>query len=424
MRKYLFWLCLFFCRGIAFTHPMPSSVVELSVLENTIRGKAKIPFLELGSAIGDNRLANLNDPSIKTYFTDHIRATSAKNNWTTHIESIKVITDKDPVIGTYQEVVVNFILTPPDVRYLRTFTFNYDAVIHQVVTHSALVYVRQDWTNGIHEEKNAQAIGIIQLDIPTGKIFPLQINLEEGNWWKGFKSMLHLGMEHISAGTDHLLFLIVLLLPAMLLIKNKRWDKYGGIRYSIIRLLKIVTAFTIGHSFTLLAGALGWFRLPGQPVEILIAFSILVSAIHAIRPIFPGKETFIAAGFGLIHGLAFATVLANLQLSAGKLALSILGFNLGIEMMQLFVIALIVPWLILLSKTSAYQWVRIGGALSAGIAALAWIAERSTGKANSVTTLVEAAADYSIWWIAALAVASLIIYTATLFRNRNASLIS
>lgn len=331
---------------------------------------------------------------------------------------IAIVTGNDPMIGTYKEVVVHFTLTPPDARYLHTFVFNYDAVIHQVVTHSALVYVSQDWANGIQDKNSGQQIGIIQMDVPTGKILPLQINLEPGSWWKGFKSMLSLGMQHIKEGTDHLLFLIVLLLPAMLVANGKQWSHFGGIRYSITRLLKIVTAFTIGHSITLLAGALGWLKLPGQPVEIMIAFSILVSAMHAIRPIFPGKEIFIAAGFGLIHGLAFASVLANLHLGGGQLALSVLGFNAGIEIMQLFVIVLIIPWLILLSKTSLYKWVRITGALLAAVAALAWIAERTSGKTNIITGFIQTIAQYDLWRIAPLLVVLLIVYMVITFAVR------
>ena len=110
------------------------------------------------------------------------------------------------------------------------------------------------------------------------------------------------------------LFLLVLLLAAPLLINNKKWGNFGGIKYSLIRLIKIITAFTIGHSITLLLGAINWINVPTQPIEILIAFSILISAIHAIYPIFPQKEAYIAAGFGLIHGLAFATTLSDLNL--------------------------------------------------------------------------------------------------------------
>jgi hypothetical protein len=201
-----------------------------------------------------------------------------------------------------------------------------------------------------------------------------------------------------------------LLLPATLLKSGKQWGKYGGLKYSVTRLLKIVTAFTIGHSITLLIGALGWVKLPGQPVEILIAISILVSAVHAIYPVFPGKEMYVAAGFGLIHGLAFAGVLSGMHLSAGTLAVSILGFNTGIELMQLFIIAVIIPWIILLSHTTVYKWVRISGAILAAIAALAWVIERSSGKGNFITGFVERSAQYSLWLIVALAVFSIIVY--------------
>jgi hypothetical protein len=221
--------------------------------------------------------------------------------------------------------------------------------------------------------------------------------------------MVSLGIRHIREGTDHLLFLLVLLLPATLTYSGRHWAGYGGVHYSMTRLLKIVTAFTAGHSITLLAGALHWLRLPQQPVEVLIAFSILMTAIHAFRPIFPGREQQVATGFGLVHGLAFAAVLANLNLSAGPMALSILGFNLGIELMQLFVIALTIPWFILLSQTAAHPWVRCSGAVFAGIASIGWIANRISGQPNLVErsmTAVTAIAPLGILILAFVAIPS------------------
>jgi hypothetical protein len=241
-------------------------------------------------------------------------------------------------------------------------------------------------------------------------IYPLQINLEKGDWWKGFKSMFFLGTQHIKEGTDHLLFLLVLLMPAMLLVYHGRWGHFGGVKYCVIRVLKIVTAFTIGHSITLLIGAMNWVRLPTQPVEVLIGISILVSAVHAIRPVFPGKEVFVACGFGLIHGLAFASVLANLHLGAGPMALSILGFNIGIEVMQLAVIVAIIPWLIILSQTPLYPSIRVAGAVLSAIAALGWIVERVTGDSNVVTVCIGQSAGYMATAVVALGVLSLISY--------------
>jgi hypothetical protein len=284
---------------------------------------------------------------------------------------------------------------------------NYDVIIHQLVTHTALVSIRQDWEAGVYEEHPIE-VGVIGLDIRSNTILPLKIDQAEGNLWSGFRGMVALGIQHIAEGTDHLLFLLVLLLPAPLLVARSRWGTFGGVRYSIIRLLKMTSAFTVGHSLTLLAGAMDWFRLPGQPVEIMIAFSILVSAIHALRPIFPGREVYVAAGFGLVHGMAFAGTLANLNLDTAHMALSILGFNIGIELMQLFVIALTVPWLIVLSCTSLYTGVRITGALLAAVAALAWMTERFLEKANPLTTLIEKSTQYTPWIIALLALTALL----------------
>jgi hypothetical protein len=216
--------------------------------------------------------------------------------------------------------------------------------------------------------------------------------------------MLELGMAHIREGTDHLLFLLTLLLPAALIASRGRWAKAGSVRYSLLRILKIVTAFTIGHSVTLLIGALGLIHFPGRPIEVLIAVSILVSAIHALRPIFPGKELYIAGGFGLIHGMAFAQTLSNLHLDTGRMLLSIFGFNIGIELMQLFVIMITMPWLLILSRGAAYTYVRITGAIIAGISALAWIAERVSGDTNILGAWVTRAASQAQWVIALLAV--------------------
>lgn len=377
MKRILFLLLLTTAFRSAWAHPMPGSLVNLSVLEGFIRGEARVPFTELQNAVGDARTANLQSDFLQQYFTQHIVAETDGVAWHTQIDGIDTQEGQDAIVGNYREVRVRFTLTPPDPSVLRRFRFHYDAVLHQVVTHSALVLVAQDWRNGIHDEGVAQQVGVIRMDIPTGTIAPLDVQLSAGSWWRGFGGMFRLGVAHIRAGTDHLLFLFVLLLPAMLRPVGGRWGAYGGLRYGLLHLLRIVTAFTIGHSLTLLLGALGWLRLPEKAVEILIAVSILISAVHAFRALFPGREALVAGGFGLVHGLAFASVLTALQLNAGPLALSILGFNLGIEAAQLAMIAVAFPVLVLLSRTRWYGWIRPAGAILSAVAALVWIVERS-----------------------------------------------
>lgn len=209
----------------------------------------------------------------------------------------------------------------------------------------------------------------------------------------GFGSMFRLGMHHIAEGADHLLFLLTLLLPAPLLARQGRWSGIAQTSASLLRIVGVVTGFTLGHSVTLALAGLGLVRAPGDPVEVLIAVSILISAIHALRPLFPGREVAIAAFFGLIHGLAFASVLDQLGLSHWQRVVNLLGFNLGIELVQLVVIAATLPSLLLLSRTPAYALLRIAGALCAGFAALAWIAERLLGFETPVDLVVNMAAS-------------------------------
>ena len=402
-------------------HPMPNSVVLLNVHANRIDVELQIPLVELqsawGHAVNDSSagLVTRLGPQLRAYLKTHIRPQSPDGRlWTVSVGKLIVHESQNPINGVYRELTAEVQMTPPAGQDVRQFTFYYDAVLHQVRTHTILVSVRQDWERGQLAEVEPVQVGTISLDIVNDRILPLPVNLASGSAWSGFRAMVKLGTRHIAEGTDHLLFLLVLLLPAPLLVAGKRWGGFGGVRFSIRHIVLIVTAFTVGHSITLLVGSLAnrhpdWVQLPSQPVEILIALSILVSAAHAVRPFFPGREAWVAAGFGLIHGLAFASTLANLQLDAGPMALSILGFNLGIEGMQLLVIGLTIPWLMLLSRTPTYGFVRLTGAFLAAVAAIAWVIERITGQSNSLTKGIEQVSPYAPYGLGLLAVIALLL---------------
>ena len=225
-------------------------------------------------------------------------------------------------------------------------------------------------------------------------------------------------MRHIAEGTDHLLFLLVLLLPAPLLVICGQWMGYTDVRQCLVQIGKVVTAFTAGHSVTLAAGALNLVHVPGRPVEVLVAASILVSAGHALRPLFPGREAVIAGSFGLIQGMAFATTLAGFGLSRWERVAAILGFNLGIEAMQLVVVAAALPSLILLSRTGLYGAIRIIGAGVAGVAAAAWIAQRLWDFPNPADAVVTALAQRAGWIAAGLTVLGIFVRTSGAIRRR------
>ena len=417
-------LILFLSPAICQAHQAPYTNVFLDVNSNKVAAELQIPLPELALAFGQEILK---DPAtilqqygeqLSAYLQNHIHAyTDPKTPW--HIELVDLTMDK----GTQElsgppfwELRAHLNLIPNKNQDTRKFFLDYDVVMHQVINHFALVSIRNDWENGMVTD-SATAVGVIRRDMRTNTVQPFVVDLQKGSSWKGFAGMFSLGMEHIKNGTDHLLFIITLLLPACLTVTNKRWNGYGGFRYSVFRLLRIVTAFTIGHSITLLIGVLGLVTLPQQWIEITIAFSILISAIHAIKPMFYGREMFIALGFGLIHGLAFSQTLQNLHLVSTDLALSVLGFNLGIEVMQIFVISLTIPWFIIMSQTHYFKPIRNIFSVLIGSAAIGLIVQRVTGSNNLFSTATDQLVYCSSWLIAGLCILSLITLGFTKFRQ-------
>jgi HupE / UreJ protein len=415
----------YYAIGLAFVvvqqiqaHPMPNTMVVLTIHDKYFSGEIFLPLGELQSAIGkgvndkSDRLVERLGDKIKIYLKEHIKPkTFDGKNWDLVLGEMRLMAAKSKITGDYKELIVSFSMTPPPFYDLRNFYFNYDAIVHQVITHKILVSIKQDWQQGILKETDTfHQIGVIELDIPSGKVLPFQISLAQGSSWQGFKSMVSLGIAHIKEGTDHILFILTLLLPAMLLAEKKRWTIFLGAKNSIFNLLKIVTAFTIGHSFTLLLGSANWLHLPSKQIENFIAITIFISAFHAYRPIYPKREVLLAGTFGLIHGLAFAETLTNLQLSTKQMVLSILGFNIGIELMQIFIILLTFPFLMLWSKNSSYTIFRIIGAVLVGISAIAWMAESIQNKGNYITQQIENVAEKAIWLLFALTVLSVSSY--------------
>lgn len=359
-------------------HQMPYTAVMLDFGHGGVSAELVLPLqeLELGfkqPLLGHPEQILPKDTSpLKEYLLAHVHPVSPDGKpWTVAISDLHVQMKEQPF-----DLVAHLWMQPPPGEPLREFKLNYDVILHEVISHKAFLFVRNDWDEA-HFEPTGQvppmpeAIGLFRY-----LVYSVDIHRTGGSFWRGFGSVLTLGVQHIAGGFDHLLFLFVLLLPAPLLPAGKHWGAFRGLRGSFVQLLKIVTAFTLGHSLTLLVGGMGWLRLPQRPVEILIAVSILVSAIHALRPIFAGKEPWVAGGFGLVHGLAFSTSIAQLGFSTWSLMMTILGFNLGIELMQLAIVVMVVPLLILLSRSQTYTPVRTVGATLAAVAALCWIGVR------------------------------------------------
>ena len=186
------------------------------------------------------------------------------------------------------------------------------------------------------------------------------------------------GVKHIAIGFDHILFLVALLLPAVLTREGRRWLPVADIRSAFWSVLKLITAFTIAHSITLSLASFDVVRLPSRLVESLIAASVLVTAIDNIWLFLPRRRWLVAFAFGLIHGFGFASVLADLNLPNSSLLLSLLGFNIGVEVGQLILVAVLVPLAYLSRSSRAYpRFALQTGSLVIAAVSLGWLLERS-----------------------------------------------
>lgn len=156
--------------------------------------------------------------------------------------------------------------------------------------------------------------------------------------WQTFENFVPEGVHHILTGYDHLAFLLALLLPLRLRYRELLWT---------------VTAFTLGHSVTLVLASLGWSVIPAW-VEPAIALSIGFAALLNLYPQPWLQPRWLALGFGLIHGLGFANIMQEANLQGASLAWALAGFNVGVEMGQLACVAV---WC-LINLVLATRWAR------------------------------------------------------------------
>ncbi|MBN4080165.1 HupE/UreJ family protein [Beggiatoa alba] len=169
------------------------------------------------------------------------------------------------------------------------------------------------------------------------------------------------GIWHIWLGFDHILFLLTLIVGVLFINSAKATESNKTKTW--VEVVKVVSAFTIAHSITLGLASLGFINLPNRFIEPAIAITLVIAALYNIRHLLPGwlnrqltwsvwKMAFI---FGLIHGFGFANVLAELNLPGADLALTLLAFNLGVELGQLAIVVLFISILLLLLSKKRFK---------------------------------------------------------------------
>ena len=364
-----------FSANVARAHRTGESYVFLNVTETTLQGRFEINFIDLNKVVP---------------FDDNDDGSLTREEFKNHADEAGAYLQKRLTFRSGQ-TLFEATITATDVRRLdlgdyALFSFDVPGITKvsdEIDVHYAVLFDSQDPTHrGLLVIESNSRTGTVDNEAHFSAIFA------PGEEWQTIsflpQPVLHAlvafvwhGMWHIWIGFDHILFIVSLLLPSVLILKDKRWVPNDTFSQALWYVIKVMTLFTIAHSITLSLASLGIVSLPSSPVECLIALSIAVTAFNNIRPMYPDKIWLIVFGFGLFHGFGFAGVLAPLGLNPSNRLVSLFGFNVGVEIGQIAIVCAVFPILFVLRRWRYYNPLILrAGSMMLITMAMIWFAER------------------------------------------------
>lgn len=357
----------------AGAHRLGESYVYLQIYADRVEGRFEISLIDLNRGLrltgtgGEITKANLDQHAayLKEYFRQHVTIADARGTLAIRFADV-----------LYSEARGGNVMLPFGFEGLEgvpdLLTFDYSVLFDEVPGHRGFLIIEHNWGTGTF----ANEAGISAVFSPSSR--RQSIDIQAGGRLRGFLGVVRLGIEHIWMGLDHVVFLVALLLPAVLRRENGRWEPVERFRPALINVLKIVTAFTVAHTLTLTLAALGVIHLPGRLVESAIAVSIAVAAADILFPVLHRRVWLVVFFFGLFHGFGFAGALEEMGVLTENLGLSLFGFNLGVEIGQVVIVAAVFPFLFLVRSFWAYRRLAVQAAAVAMIlVASVWVYERA-----------------------------------------------
>lgn len=347
----------------AFAHEPSRSLVTLDVDGQQLHGRWDIALRDLEDAVGLDANGDAavqwgeleaRQEAVAAYALPRLRVTAGESACTLTAKPGGVDTHGGGAFAVLE--LEGRCATPP-----LALTIGYGLLFEVDRAHRAIVTV-----NG----PAGAVTGIASFDRPT-----LELELRSPSWWQTLRRFVVEGVLHIWEGYDHLAFVSLLLLPIAL--RRRGGNAAAGARAAALEVVRVVTAFTVAHSLTLALAATGFVAVPTRIVEIGIAVSVLVAAVLNVVPNAPRLGAKLAFAFGLLHGFGFANALGDIASGQQSLLATLGGFNLGVELGQLVVVAALLPLLLIVGR-SAFGRVAANAVASSACAVLAivWIAER------------------------------------------------
>lgn len=357
----------------ASAHPSQDGAVFLDIGRGEVNMELHLPVDQLYSVaqniFPDGRPAenidealtlfsNINQSALEDYLYDRITlrtpnidsdGNNQTINWEQSLKSYRVEKNLDDLKLV---ALVNFLPENKNINKLGDIFIYYDVIVDRMVTHKALVTLRHDFDLGVLPE---HALILPPINRNNKDIV---VDRESASALHGSFSLFQNGVVHILEGTDHILFLLCLILASPMMVIAGAWQPAKSSGTVMRRGLFLVSAFTLGHTIMFFLASLDLIRLPSQLVEIAVAFTIMVSAANLLIPFMKEKMLWVACLFGLVHGLAFATSLSVLGFSGSAKILTLVSFTLGIEAVQGAILLLTLPAFVELSR-SHFRYYRL-----------------------------------------------------------------
>lgn len=360
----LICLCLMLYWPAANAHQMSTAYLQLSqsplhvspfesgddasANTPTLYGELQLRWFDLELVIGldantDGELSwaevDARSREIKGFVKQHLAILSAGNNCGLRIEN-EIQTDMHFDEGYLVLYFNSNCALSAEETQTAALAVQYSAIFAQDADHKLLVNadVFQQKFSGVIDAQNQRYL-IEPENNPISSII---------------STYIYQGMLHIFKGTDHILFLCALLLTCVLQRVNHQWQAKPQLKRIFTDTAWIITAFTVAHSLTLTATAMDIIVPSSRWVEFAIALSVMLTALNNIWPVVL-RLGWITFAFGLLHGMGFAGVLGELGIDKDQKLLSVIAFNLGVELGQLMILTALLPILLYVGKRHWYQ---------------------------------------------------------------------
>lgn len=362
-----------FGAGHAIAHTASSSYLELTPHDSSIAVRLSVALRDLNNVIdldtdNDGKIEwgelRAHEPQIAGYAQGHLTISTDGAACDTEASHLRVDHHSD---GGY--AVLDFDAACP-------------AKPHRIGIRYSLFFDIDQLHRGL--ARLTLADGAVHSFVLSPESPDVRIELSSAEGGAGFadtvKSYFETGVDHLLTGVDHMLFITMLLVPAVFRRQNGRFIAAGDLRSVIIESFKVLSAFTVAHGTTLTLSVLHIVSIPERLSESGIALTVLITALDNLFGFLPSLRWPLAFAFGLVHGLGFATALGPLDLPGGALATALLAFSAGLEAAQLMIALTVLPLGFWLRDTVTYRMRVVPGVSAAvGLLAMAWFVDRAAG---------------------------------------------